>query len=68
LNSERCWNVHIYDFDSSIDILFPNSTATEELEKFITYKIVDRFTRLEGSVHPERVEMLEYCIKNKGLK
>lgn len=56
----------IYDYESPMNITFSISTTEEELEKFITDKIVDRFTRLGGSVNPRRLEMLEYSI-NQNL-
>ena len=62
----------IYDYESDIIITFSDTTTEEDLEKYITDKIIDRFTRLGGSVNHRRLEMLEYCknkiYKNKGLK
>lgn len=50
----------IYDYESQINITFSNYTTEEELEKFITDKIVHRYTKSNGLVCNRRLEMLEY--------
>lgn len=53
----------IFDYESDIIITFSDTTTKEDLEKYITNKIVVRFTMKDGIICSKRLESFEY-IKN----
>lgn len=65
-NSLMC--SEIYDYESQINITFTDYTTEEELEKFITNKIIDRYTMSDGIICARRLDSLEYVSNYKQHK